>query len=121
MISRSILAPTAPGSYRSQKKRSSTPPRRIARVEGKRGAYYSKRLHHALVRFVTDNGRDEKAFEKILQQRFGVTTRITDYRELTGEPPWRFQEFHAEEIVEIINNLEEMPSGCATLPVSITS
>ena len=89
---------------------------RIARVEGKRGAYYSKRLHHALVRFVTDNGRDEKAFEKILQQRFGVTTRITDYRELTGEPPWRFQEFHAEEIVEIINNLEEMPSGLRDTP-----
>ena len=91
---------------------------RIARVEGKRGAYYSKRLHHAVVRFVTDNGNDEDAYEKILQERFGVTTRITDhttYRELTvettDEPAWRFQEFHAEEIVQIINTLEEMPAG----------
>ena len=91
---------------------------RIARVEGKRGAYYSKRLHHAAVRFVTDNGNDEDAYEKILQERFGVTTRITDhttYRELTAnttdEPAWRFQEFHAEEIVQIINTLEEMPAG----------
>ena len=91
---------------------------RIARVEGKRGAYYSKRLHHALVRFVTDNGKDEDAYEKILQERFDVTTRITDhttYRDLTAnttdEPAWRFQEFHAEEIVQIINTLEEMPAG----------
>ena len=47
-----------------------------------------------------------------------MTTRITDhttYRELTAEttdePAWRFQEFHAEEIVQIINTLEEMPAG----------
>ena len=91
---------------------------RIARVEGKRGAFYSKRLHHALVRFVTDNGRDEGAYEKILQERFGVTTRITrhtTYEDLTAnttnEPASRFQAFHAEEIVQIINNFEEMPSG----------
>ena len=91
---------------------------RIARVDGKQGAYYSKRLHHAAVRFVTDNGNDADAYEKILQERFGVTTRITDhttYRELTAattdEPAWRFQEFHAEEIVQIINTLEEMPAG----------
>ena len=95
---------------------------RIARVEGKRGAYYSKRLHHALVRFVTDNGNDEDAYEKILQERFGVTTRITDhttYRELTSdttdEPAWRFQDFHAEEIVQIINTFEEMPAGMRTV------
>ena len=91
---------------------------RIARIEGKRGSYYSKRLHHAVVRFVTGNGRDEDAYEKILQERFGVTTRITDhttYPELTAgttdEPASRFQEFHAEEIVRIINNFEEMPGG----------
>ena len=95
---------------------------RIVRVEGKRRAYYSKRLHHALVRFVTDNGNDEDAYEKILQERFGVTTRITDhttFRDLTAdttdEPAWRFQEFHAEEIVQIINTFEEMPAGMRTV------
>ncbi len=96
---------------------------RIARVEGRRGVFYSKRLHHALVRFVTDNGRDEVAYEKILQERFGVTTRITShttYEDLTAnttnEPASRFQAFHAEEIVQIINNLEEMPSGMHAIP-----
>ena len=91
---------------------------RIARIEGRRGAYYSQRLHHALVRFVTDNGRDEEAYEKIFQERFGVTTRITEhttYEDLTAnttnEPASRFQAFHAEEIVQIINTFEEMPAG----------
>ncbi|MCY4057162.1 MAG: carboxypeptidase-like regulatory domain-containing protein, partial [Gammaproteobacteria bacterium] len=52
---------------------------RIALIEGKRGKYYSQRLHHALVRFVTDNGRHEGSYEKILRERFGVTTRVTDH------------------------------------------
>ena len=96
---------------------------RIARIEGKRGKYYSQRLHHALVRFVTDNGRDEEAYEKILQERFAVTTRVTDhttYRELTasttGEDASRFQKFHSEEIVQLINTLEEMPAGMRQIP-----
>ena len=96
---------------------------RIARIEGRRGKYYSQRLHHALVRFVTDNGRDEGAYEKIIQERFGVTTRITDhttYRELTAstteEDASRFQKFHSEEIVQLINALEEMPAGMHRIP-----
>ena len=96
---------------------------RIALIEGKRGKYYSQRLHHALVRFVTDNGRDEDAYEKIFQERFGVATRITDhttYRELTahttGEGASRFQKFHSEEIVQLINTLEEMPRGMHKIP-----
>ena len=94
---------------------------RIARVEGKRGVYYSQRLHHALVRFVTDNGRDEAAYEGIFQSRFGVTTRIPDYVQLTryttgGEPAARFQEFHPEETVLLINMFEEMPKGMHKLP-----
>ena len=93
---------------------------RIARVEGKRGVYYSQRLHHALVRFVTDNGRDEAAYEGIFQSRYGVTTRIPDYTHLTRfttrESASRFQEFHPEEIVLLINMFEEMPKGMHKLP-----
>ncbi len=96
---------------------------KIALIEGKRGKYYSQRLHHALVRFVTDNGRHEESYEKILQERFGVTTRVADhttYRDLTayttGEDASRFQKFHSEEIVQLINTLEEMPSGMHRIP-----
>ena len=91
---------------------------RLARVEGKRGSYYSQRLHHALVRFITDNGQDVTAYEKILQERYDVTTRITrhtSYEALTAnttdELASRFQDFHAEEIIQIINMFEEMPTG----------
>ena len=96
---------------------------KIALIEGKRGKYYSQRLHHALVRFVTDNGRHEESYEKILQERFGVTTRVTrhtTYRELTayttGDDASRFQKFHSEEIVQLINTLEEMPRGMHKIP-----
>ncbi len=96
---------------------------RIALIEGKRGRYYSQRLHHALVRFVTDNGRHEASYEKILQERFGVTTRITEHTtyealtaSTTGEGASRFQKFHSEEIVQLINTLEEMPGGMHKIP-----
>lgn len=96
---------------------------RIATVDGKRGRYFSKRLHHAAVRFATDQGRDERAYENILQDRYGVTMDITShttYRELTagttGESASRFQAFHAEEIIQIINTLEEMPPGMRATP-----
>ena len=93
---------------------------RVATVDGKRGIWFSRRLHHAVVRFVTDNGRDDDAYEKILQERFGLTTRVDDYYALTAptghESAARFQSFHAEEIVQIINMLEEMPKGMHKVP-----
>ncbi len=88
---------------------------KLVRIDGKRGRFFSQKLHHALVRFVTDGGRDERAFERILQERYGVTTQIPSYRNLTvgttRESASRFQEFHPEEVVQIINMFEEMPRG----------
>ena len=88
---------------------------KLAEIEGKRGRYFSRRLHHALVRYVTDDGTNVSAYEKILRDRYGVTTQINDYATLTasttGESDSRFQHFHPEEIVHIINTFEEMPSG----------
>ncbi|WP_160154396.1 Ig-like domain-containing protein [Microbulbifer sp. ALW1] len=93
---------------------------RLAAIDGKRGSYYSQRLHHALVRFVTDNGADVGAYEKILNERFGLSTLVPDYSALTAsttaEYEGRFQQFHPEEIVQIINMLEEMPRGMHKLP-----
>ena len=92
---------------------------RIATVDGKRGVWFSRRLHHAAVRFVTDNGSDESAYERILEERYGVTTRIDDYWTLTAptgnESHHNFQQFHAEEILLLINMLEEMPTGMHSL------
>ena len=93
---------------------------KMAKIEGKRGLFYSQRLHHALVRFVTDNGTNETAYEKIFTERYGLTTVNLDYSALTSstthETSGRFEKFHAEEIVQIINMLEEMPKGMHKLP-----
>ena len=88
---------------------------RIALVDNKIGKYFSQKLHHALVWFVTDEGNDSNAIEKILNERFGVSTNITDYVKLTqhttAESEKNFQKFHPLELIEIINMFEEMPSG----------
>ena len=88
---------------------------RVATVDGRRGTWFSKRLHHALVRYVTDSGRDVDAYERIFEERYGVTTEIRDYVALTqwttSEGAGRFQPFHPEEIVTLLNMFEEFPSG----------
>ena len=92
---------------------------RIATVDGRRGVWFSRRLHHAAVRFVTDNGHDESAYERIFEERYGLTTHIDDYWSLTSptghESHHNFQRFHAEEILLLINMLEEMPAGMQKL------
>ena len=95
---------------------------RVATVDGKRGIWHSRRLHHALVRYVTDNGRNRKAAEKILEKRFGVMidTDVPDYElltaETTAEGSSAFQRFHDEELVHLLTALEEMPSGMHKVP-----
>ena len=82
-------------------------------VENKRASYFSNRLHHALVRYVTNNGNDNAAVHKILLDKFSVKTspENDDYISLTSnttdETAQRFQDFQPAEIVEIINIFEE--------------
>ena len=92
----------------------------LAEIDGVRGRYFSKRLHHAVVRFVTDGGTDRRALEQILERRYAVSVRIPDYTELTrhttGEHAGRFQEFKNEELIAISSMLEEFPEGMHTTP-----
>jgi len=89
----------------------------VAEIDGVRGLYFSKRLHHALVRYVTNNGTDQGAVAKILWDRFGLTIdRVgihLDYTQFTSESATRFQSWftHPEELIQIINNFEELPEG----------
>ncbi|MFH0900716.1 MAG: hypothetical protein V2A73_08825 [Pseudomonadota bacterium] len=89
-------------------------------LDGVKGKFFSKRLHHALVHYVTRAGEDTSAVERILDQRYGCTTTIPDYSALTapttGEDSGRFQQFHPLELVEIINMFEEMPQGYHVVP-----
>lgn len=87
----------------------------LVNLDGVRGRFYSKRLHHALVNFATDFGRDISKVNKILVNRYGCTTNIPSYTSLTSntthEDAGRFQQFKPEELVSIINIFEEMPEG----------
>ena len=87
----------------------------IVNIDGVRGRFFSKRLHKSLVNYVTDFGGDDVAVEKIFNERYGVSTHIPDYKELTKyttvEDEHRFQKFTPTELIYIISMFEEMPSG----------
>ena len=92
----------------------------LAEIEGVRGRYFSKRLHRAVVRFVSDKGTDRNALEHILQQRYAVSVYIPDYAELTRyttrEHAGRFSEFKNAELIALVSMLEEFPSGMLKTP-----
>jgi Immunoglobulin domain/NHL repeat len=89
----------------------------VAEIAGVRGLYFSKRLHHALVDYVTARGTDQSAVALILWDRFGLTidtdANRLDYSQFTAEASTRFQNWfvHPAEIVQIINQFEELPEG----------
>ncbi len=92
----------------------------LAEIEGVRGRFFSKRLHNAVVRFVTDDGNNRDAIRKILRERYDVSIDIPDYAELTkhttGENHHRFSEFKSEELLVVLSMLEEFPQGMLTTP-----
>ena len=91
----------------------------MAKIDGVRGRFFSKRLHRAIVRYITDHGRSWRTKE-LLKLRYGVSVDIPDYAELTknttGEDAGRFDQFKPEELVAIISMLEEYPSGMVSTP-----
>ena len=92
----------------------------LADIEGVRGRYFSKRLHHAVVRFVTQDGADRYALERILRERYAISINVPDYSELTrhttSEHAGRFSEFKNEELIALVSMLEEFPSGMLKTP-----
>ena len=92
----------------------------LVNLDGVRGRFFSKRLHHAVVNMVTNYGTDKGRADNILQYRFGCSIYPPSYEELTrgttDEDAGCFQEFVARELVEIINMFEEMPEGFHKIP-----
>ncbi len=91
----------------------------MAKIDEIRGRFFSKRLHRAIVRYITDNGKSWLTKE-LLKLRYGVSVDIPDYMELTkhttGEHAGKFDEFKPEELISIISMLEEYPSGMVSTP-----
>ena len=92
----------------------------LAEIEGVRGRYFSKRLHRAVVRFVTENATHRYGFIRILRDRYDVSIEVPDYTELTryttGEHAGRFTEFKNEELMALVSMLEEFPQGMLKTP-----
>ena len=92
---------------------------KIVEIEGRRGIWFSQRLHHAIVRFVTDFGTDSQAAWRLLEDRFEINNNV-DFNRLTaqttGETASSFQAFEPDEIVHLINIMEEMPKGFHKIP-----
>lgn len=92
----------------------------LVNLDGVRGRFFSKRLHHAMTKFVTNFGSDKGKVDHILTERFGVSINVPDYEALTAgitdEDAGRFQEFGPSELVAIINMYEELPEGFHKTP-----
>lgn len=92
----------------------------LVNLDGVRGRFFSKRLHHALVNYATNFGEDEGQVNQILTQRFGCTMEVPDYKTLTAgltdEDEACFQKFFPSERVSIINMFEELPDGFHKTP-----
>ena len=96
----------------------------VVRLDGERGRFFSRRLHHALVRFVTNHGADTQAVQHVMSNRYGCTTLMSDalYVSLTApttaEDEASFQPFetHVEEPLLLLNMLEELPAGLHVVP-----
>lgn len=92
----------------------------LVNLDGVRGRFFSKRLHHAMVNYVTNFGQDEDRAHQILVERFGCEIMNVDYAALTAgitnEDETHFQKFVPSELVAIINMFEELPEGFHKTP-----
>jgi hypothetical protein len=85
----------------------------IVTVDGIKGKFYSKRLYHAVVNFMSDFANDEAFIDHIAMERFGVRFMRSDQETevLMSEDASNFQEFFREEKIEILSMFEELPDG----------
>ena len=96
----------------------------VVRLDGVRGRFFSRRLHHAVVRFVTREGADTLAVQHIMQARYGCSTGMSAplYSQLTApttrEDAAAFQPFETwrEEPLLLLNMFEELPEGLHQTP-----
>ena len=88
---------------------------RSAEINGIKGKYFSNRLYNAILRFVTDGGKDADKCERILKENFSCSFNVPNYEDLTSETTHEnansFQEFLPNEKLLILTMFEEMPEG----------
>ena len=85
----------------------------IVTIDGIRGKFFSKRLYHVVVNFITDFANNEGVLNWLAKERFGVKfmTANQQTEDLMGEDSSNFQEFFKSEKLEILAMFEELPEG----------
>lgn len=86
---------------------------KLAEIDYVKGVFYSDRLYHSIVRFITDNGEDLTEVNYIMTERFGLSIFVPSYSELTvdGEDSSHFEMFKSEELLSLLKMFEELPDG----------
>lgn len=82
-------------------------------LDGLKGRFYSKRLHHAVLAYITDFGFNKDLINKLAKDKFGFTFLVPgeELKNLMNEDYSNFQEFSAFEKLTILDMIEEMPEG----------
>lgn len=85
----------------------------IVTIDGIKGKFYSKRLYHVIVKFITDFAKDDNMLSWIAREKFGVEFLASDQRteDLMHEDASNFQAFFNTEKLEILSMFEELPEG----------
>lgn len=85
----------------------------IVTIDGIKGKFFSKRLYHVVVNFITDFANNENTVNWLAKERFGIEFMKSDQRteDIMGEDSSNFQEFFKSEKLEILAMFEELPNG----------
>ena len=85
----------------------------IVTIDGIKGKFYSKRLYHAVVNYLTDFGENSQVVNEIADKSFGLKFMESNQEteDLMNEDSSNFQSFTAIEKIEILSMLEELPEG----------
>lgn len=85
----------------------------IVTIDGIRGKFFSKRLYHVVVNFITDFANNDEVLSWLAREKFGVEFMSDDQRteDIMGEDSSNFQEFFKSEKLEILAMFEELPEG----------
>ena len=92
----------------------------IVKLDGIRGKFYSKRLYHAVVNFITDFANNEEVLNWLARERFGIKfVKPSEFAQVfeeengtyMGDDNSNFQDFYKTEKLEILGMFEELPEG----------
>ncbi|MEN8702592.1 MAG: T9SS type A sorting domain-containing protein [Polaribacter sp.] len=92
----------------------------IVKLDGIRGKFYSKRLYHTVVNFITDFGNKEEVLNWLARESFGIQfVKPSEFSEVFGEENGtfmgddksNFQDYYNTEKLEILSMFEELPEG----------